>query len=360
MLCAVGDMMLGDSSHFLGRGIGSHIERQGIEYPLSLVAERIRQTDLFIANLESPLSATRGTDSWSRVYRGRYESARALRLARRNIATIANNHIREHGPAVLQETRNALAEAGVTAIGFHPNGTRSGAVSHWEQNGLSISLYADSLIREFSGISIDIRESESWLLESLASDSADIRIVSLHWGDEYVTRPSAEQRQLGRKLVDAGATLVLGHHPHVLQPVEQIGRSLIAYSLGNFLFDQSWTDLTRGAGILEVELEAGGVHTWRFVPTILNRNGQPAATKGAPAERLRKIIGASADCGEPEYRALLSAGSRKHRIAMKGEILRNLHRVSRDTLHFLLTRKKRPRPVWGLRPENISGPQGND
>lgn len=345
-LCAVGDVMLGDSSHFLGRGVGTHLRRHGIDYPLAEVADRLRAADLFIANLESPLSGSAGSDAWSRVYRGDSGSAAALRLARCNVATIANNHVLEHGPGLLAETRDALASAGILTAGFSACGSREGATVRWEQNGLSLSLYADSLIREFSGRPCDPAASEEWLLDSLGADDADIRIVSLHWGDEYVTVPSSEQRRLGHRLVEAGATLVLGHHPHVLQPVERVGRSLIAYSLGNFLFDQDWSELTRGGGILEIDLDGDGVRDRRFVPTVTDHLCRPRPAHGEEARLLNGVVGASPGCGDAEYRERLARGLRRHRLAMKWELLRHLPRVSRDTIRFLLTKKKRPRPGW--------------
>lgn len=345
-LTAVGDVMLGDSSHFLGRGVGSRIRRAGADAPLAEVAPWIRTRDLLIANLESPLSADPGASSWDRVYRGAAESAQALALASRNVATLANNHILEHGPEVLAETREILRIAGIDAPGFSPEGDDRHAELIWDQNGLRVQLLADSLIPEFSGRPVDPAAREAWLLARLADGRADVRIVTLHWGDEYVPTPSPAQVRLGRALVDAGATLVLGHHPHALQPVEVRGGSLIAYSLGNFLFDQDWTPRTRLGGMLEAEVTRAGVESWSFRATVCGAEGKVAPARAHQEQEARRVITDGTRLDGDAYRTLLARESRRHRISMKAELLRHPWRVSLDTLHFLATKRRRPRPGW--------------
>ncbi len=346
-LSAVGDVMLGDSSHFLGRGVGSKIALHGAEYPFASIAPWLGDSDLFLANLESPLSSTPGRNAWQKVYRGAADSARGLRLAKHNIVTLANNHILEHGTPMLHETHGALAAAGIEYAGFAADGSHRDGVLRWEQNGLSLALFADSLIPEFSRCPRDAAATESWLLDQLAAETADLRIVSLHWGDEYVTVPSPQQIELGHKLVAAGATLVLGHHPHVLQPIERIDHSLIAYSLGNFVFDQDWSELTRGGGVLQVELGNEGVRDWSFRPTVLDRHCRPEPADGQQARFLRTLVEGPVVREPARYRALLAEGLRTHRIAMKTELLRNWYRVRKDTLSFLMSKKRRPRPRIG-------------
>jgi len=341
-LMAVGDLLLGDSSHFLGRGVGAHIRRYGSAYPFSKVKGIISEADIFLGNLESPLSATPGRNSWDRVYRGSAEAAAGLELAPRNIVTLANNHILEHGPTILGETRAILDGAGIAHAGLSRDGTRDQGVLRWEQNGLSFSLLCDSLVPDISGRTVDPRESEKWLLESLRQDESDVRIVSLHWGDEYITIPSPEQRRLGRLLVENGAALVLGHHPHVLQPAEQIGSGLVAYSLGNFLFDQDWTSETRLGGILDLEIGRSGVSNWVFRPTENDGFCQPRPASEENSRKAMEIIQAGADINWNEYRGLLAKESRRHRVSMKMELVRNFMKVKPDTLHFLLTKGRRP------------------
>jgi poly-gamma-glutamate synthesis protein (capsule biosynthesis protein) len=342
-LMAVGDVMLGDSSHFLGRGVGNHIRRFGPQYPLEKVKGILGGADVLVGNLESPLSSVPGRNSWERVYRGPSEAASGLGLAPHTIMTLANNHILEHGNELLEETRALLDGAGIGHAGLSSDGSRDRSVKRWTAKDLSFTLFCDSLIRDISGRKIDAAATEGWLLDSLRNDSSDVRIVSLHWGDEYVTTPSPEQRRLARLLVEAGATLVLGHHPHVLQPVEEIGSSLVAYSLGNFLFDQDWTNDTRTGGILDLDIGRNGVGRWDFLATQTDHQCQPFPASPECSDRALAIIRDPQRYEEEAYRGLLKTASNNHRLQMKWELVRNLHRVKPDTLHFLLTKVRRPK-----------------
>ena len=108
---------------------------------------------------------------------------------------------------------------------------------------------------------------------------SDLVIVSLHWGTEYMDRPQAAQRQLARALVDAGARLVLGHHPHVVQGVETYHDAVIAYSLGNFVFDQLPPD-TRWSVILSIDADAHGVSRWEAIRVLLDERHRPVPCQG--------------------------------------------------------------------------------
>jgi poly-gamma-glutamate capsule biosynthesis protein CapA/YwtB (metallophosphatase superfamily) len=93
-------------------------------------------------------------------------------------------------------------------------------------------------------------------------------VAAFHWGDELATRPSARQVALAKVALDAGATAVIGAHPHVLQPVVRSGRRVVAYSLGNFVFPAGSPGTTR-TGILELRLGAGRVLSHRFRPASI-------------------------------------------------------------------------------------------
>ncbi|MGB4863195.1 MAG: CapA family protein, partial [Tepidiformaceae bacterium] len=107
-----------------------------------------------------------------------------------------------------------------------------------------------------------------------AAASADLVVVMLHFGIEYATEPNATQQRLAHAAIDAGATLVIGSHPHVLQEVEEYGGGLIAYSLGNFVFD-GFDGSANETAILEVTLSASGVESWKLVPVDIVKNGLP-------------------------------------------------------------------------------------
>ncbi len=107
-----------------------------------------------------------------------------------------------------------------------------------------------------------------------ASAQADVVIVMLHFGNEYATTPTSKQRELAHAAIDAGALLVVGSHPHLLQEVEEYGGGLIAYSLGNFVFDGFEGDANTTA-VLRVTLGATGVASWSLLPASIDWSGLP-------------------------------------------------------------------------------------
>jgi poly-gamma-glutamate synthesis protein (capsule biosynthesis protein) len=94
---------------------------------------------------------------------------------------------------------------------------------------------------------------------------ADVVIVSLHWGDEYRQKPNSRQIKIAHQLIDAGADLILGHHPHVLQPIEEYKDGVVVYSLGNFVFDQR-KSATRKSVIFRAKLSKKGVEEFSTLP----------------------------------------------------------------------------------------------
>ena len=114
---------------------------------------------------------------------------------------------------------------------------------------------------------------------------ADRVVVSLHWGAEYQSMPSREQQELAHQLVDAGVDLIIGHHPHWFQGVEVYKGKVIAYSLGNFVMDQNWSDETQEGLFLKVEFKRDGTLKARVRPVFIN-NSQPQWVEGEYQQRL--------------------------------------------------------------------------
>jgi poly-gamma-glutamate synthesis protein (capsule biosynthesis protein) len=105
--------------------------------------------------------------------------------------------------------------------------------------------------------------------------SVDAVIVSLHWGEEFVGRPSESEVALARGMIEAGAIAVIGHHPHVLRPCERSGNGIIAYSLGNFTSDMLWQDDLRGGGILDCSWDEGRLRHASLTSTFIGRDYRP-------------------------------------------------------------------------------------
>jgi poly-gamma-glutamate synthesis protein (capsule biosynthesis protein) len=126
------------------------------------------------------------------------------------------------------------------------------------------------------------------VVKAHASSSHTV-IVSLHWGDEYIDRPALWQRDYAKSIVNAGATLLIGHHPHVVQGIEHAGRSLIAYSLGNFIFDMISEDVNWSV-ILSITIRDRKVVDWTCVPISCGRDFRPELASGARKRHLEEEI----------------------------------------------------------------------
>ena len=101
-----------------------------------------------------------------------------------------------------------------------------------------------------------------------AATQAEVVVVSIHWGAEYQVTPSSRQREIARVLSEAGASVIAGHGPHVLQPVERVGETLVAYSLGNLLFDQPYpVDCSWGV-LLHVTMQGSQIIEIEALPTV--------------------------------------------------------------------------------------------
>jgi poly-gamma-glutamate capsule biosynthesis protein CapA/YwtB (metallophosphatase superfamily) len=225
---------------------------------LSYLASELKGADLRLANLESPLSFRLPALQPAYSLCASSERAGLLSAWGLDLLSIANNHSLDCGPDGLMGTGKALASAGLTPIGpgFQP--------VHREVNGLKLAFLA------FDDISSPL--DENLALQSIRSEQAEgaLVIVSIHWGMEYQSGPSARQKALARQFAEAGAAVLVGTHPHVLQPAAWIqtarGRTLVLYSLGNALFDQAGLPDTRQSALVVLTLSAQGVQSMRVVP----------------------------------------------------------------------------------------------
>ena len=255
-LAFVGDIILGkyrlhDYAALTGPGVD----------PFAAVAELLR-ADITVANLETPLMHTRPAQS--PIYIGsRFgadkQAARAL-VGRFTVLGIANNHAHDLLTAGLVQTPEVLRELGLVPVGAAQATADPVQVVTLEQGGWRIALLAattwtnrppapgDPALPVYSNNQLPRR-----LLPAITTARAthDLVLVLVHWGQEYSDGPDHSQRAAARRLIDGGADLVIGHHPHVLHGLERRGDGLIAYSLGNFLFANT-DERSRDSGVLRV------------------------------------------------------------------------------------------------------------
>lgn len=293
-LVAVGDVMLGDHPVCFGHGVRTCIDRIGIDAFLVGVAPLLKGHDIAIGNLEAVLSAglCGRSDLEHEEMRGRPEFAAGLSRAGFNVMTVANNHALHHGERDFMESVQLLKASGVEPIGLL---TQDGGLNCWsyERNGVRVGFVGYSVRPEKyqPGTKHYAHGSGEQLLAEickLASQYSAL-VVSIHWGDEYLQVPSPGQVDLGRRIIDAGASVVLGHHPHVLQGIETYRGGYIVYSLGNFIFDH-WEESGRQSLAVHFELSRDGVSDMRLIPIWIGEDFRPQIALGERRDDILKLV----------------------------------------------------------------------
>ena len=248
-IAAVGDIMLGGTA-------GPEMQKYGYDYPFELTQSFFKQAQIVFGNLEGPLTAGGANETPKQyVFRSPPDKvAPALARAGFNIVSLANNHSLDYGPQGLEDTRAALEKAGIHAVGAGRNLAEARTPVYIVKDGVTVAFLAYSLTfpEEFwagpdkpgtaFGHEQDVRADVA-----AARQKADIVVVSFHWGQEGKTELRDYQVQLAHAAIDAGASAVLGHHPHILQAVERYQGGVILYSLGNFAFGSYSNTATRSA-----------------------------------------------------------------------------------------------------------------
>jgi gamma-polyglutamate biosynthesis protein CapA len=267
-LVAVGDISLGDAAQGVGAGVHSRFERvrtRNPRYPFEHTAPLFDGAAIVFGNLETVVSH-HGLDRRSAAsmeMRGHPEAAQRLRDAGFTLLNVANNHIMQHGPAAFADTVDALRRSGIAVAGEAAPSHRECVPQLLTVRGVRVAVLAFAFepdkywkgpVDYAFGPDCDIVRQVT-----LAKQANDIVICSVHWGVEFVPHPAQAEQELGRRILDAGGDLVIGHHPHVPRRVERYGRGVIAYSLGNFVFDQLWNRWLRTGLVLRVRLSKAGV-----------------------------------------------------------------------------------------------------
>lgn len=238
-LVCVGDVML-------GRGVACLCAARGGDYPFAELAPRLREGDLTFGNLESPLTDAPTRFPRVNALRGEPQMAPALARAGFDVLSVANNHAIDYGRTGLAQTREVLREAGIAAVGAGPTQAVAEQGVVVRAGGVRVGFLAYSSFPYTDFAPDPARES----LVSLNEDAlrrtipplarrCGVLVVSFHWGREGVREATEREQALARLAVDLGADLVVGHHSHVRGELEQYRERLIAYSLGNLVFDDN-------------------------------------------------------------------------------------------------------------------------
>ena len=285
IVSCVGDIALSDHPLLYGNGVRSYINH-GIDI-FQNIEPIFRESDLVIGNLECPLKSIdeRGALE-SKTFCGDLEFAGLLKQAGFSVLNIANNHIMHHGEAAYNETILSLQNYGITPIG---GGKQTDYVHHiFEKNEIKIALigYSDVLERR-SQKPLYFYDSQKDLFDLVKSlrKICDHVVLSIHWGVEDISRPHGDIIDFSRRLCDAGVSVILGHHPHVLQAVERYKSSLIFYSLGNFVFDCLWSDKYKTSIIANLLFKHDEV-SYKVIPVEINKNYKVKLLNGVKKNKI--------------------------------------------------------------------------
>lgn len=261
----------------VGRSVEERADLMGLDYPFKKISPVLKSADITIGNLENPLLASGMPEPKMITLRGHLAWAGVLKNAGFTVLSLANNHALDYGEGGFNQTIKALEGAGITPIG---TGEKYKVIN---VRGLRIALVARTAFPRRTHPSV-IKKDELVSAISSAKKEADLVIVSLHWGVEYEDAPTAEQKELADECIKAGADVVFGHHPHVLQGLEVKDGKVVAYSMGNFLFDQGMPG-TCESMILKLTIEGGKIARVDIIPTII-RDGRVYPAGGKMREKI--------------------------------------------------------------------------
>jgi len=279
-LYAVGDIMLGDLPQCYGFGVGSYIDKMGVDFPFAHIVNELHKADVLIGNLEAVLSDyDRNTHPFKdTIIRGRPKAAQGLKNAGFSVLSLANNHIMQHGYSALIDTINALKTNEIAVTGIDLADASISNEHIMKIKGVTLGFLAYNMRpRQYIYAPPPYAEGNPGSMKSEIAkikDKADLVIVSIHWGDEFINYPNADQVTLAHDLIDGGADIIIGHHPHILQAIEKYRHGIIAYSLGNFVFDM-WQNRLRKSIILRIGIGDDLALSYDVVPIFINNEYQP-------------------------------------------------------------------------------------
>jgi len=290
-LAFVGDILQGEY-------INSYLEKEGFSYPYEQALFHLTSADITAGNLEMPITRVNNPADKTYVFRGKPEALSGIVEAGIDIVSLANNHTLDHGIDGLLDTRKYLDEYGIAHVGAGNNAEEAYAPVILEANGIKVAYVATS--RVLPETSWKATPYQAGLAESYAPEQtleaiekveaeAHITVVLVHWGLEREDSPEPYQLDLARRYIDAGADIVIGSHPHVLQGFEQYNGKWIAYSLGNFAFSAHPKGRQAETGVLTATCNAKAECEAQFAPMKIV-NAQPTPVEGEQAKNILAFL----------------------------------------------------------------------
>lgn len=273
-LSLAGDIML-------GRAVATSLSRTTVAQAFAPAASTFEGSDLAFANLESVLTSSNldaGKEIYFKADPARVDALKYLGLTH---VSVANNHVDDYGLAGWEESVRHLTDAGIVPVGDFYNAVEPVVAAIGEKE--VVFLAYEDLYRPVDAETLSEQVAAADLL-------GDVLVVSFHWGAEYEHVPSQRQTDLAHAAVDAGADVVVGHHPHVLQGIETYNGGLILYSLGNFVFDQVGEDENESL-VVRLTWNDDGTRSLKLVPMRIAGTFPRVASEAERVATIGRMIG---------------------------------------------------------------------
>ncbi len=293
-LVAAGDIMLSRTVAAKMSAAGSY------DLPFLKTADWLRSGQAAFGNLETAVTPGRAVLPGEMMFRADTATAAALKRAGFTVLSLANNHTPNFGQSGLRDTFKYLSDAGLLLAGAGKDEAAARAPALFQAGGrrFAVLAYNDSDVVPASYAASADRAGTAFMdIDRLRADlaavrpTADVVIVSMHSGSEYTPRPNARQTAFAHAAIDAGADLVIGHHPHVVQTAEIYGGKPILYSLGNFVFDQDWSRETRDGLGARIVFDGNEVGRIELLPLTIENSCQPTPAAGDDSRRILGRLG---------------------------------------------------------------------
>jgi poly-gamma-glutamate synthesis protein (capsule biosynthesis protein) len=237
-----GDVMLGRSV------MGAALDEGDFFYPFRKTADFLKDADLTMVNLENPIVKDCPRHKGGFKFCTSYQIAEGLKFAGIDIVSLANNHTNNYGEAGLEDTKRYLTENNIDYVGDLPAQAGDNLLIK-EIKGIKFGFLGFNYTFSTNSLEDDIE------LVKKYDTTADILIVNNHWGEEYKDIANSFQTTAARRMVDNGADVIIGHHPHWVQNFEEYSGKPIYYSLGNFIFDQMWSEETKKGLVVKMTFD---------------------------------------------------------------------------------------------------------
>ncbi len=294
-LVVTGDVLLAREVNYQA------LQKKDFQWPWYMTADILRQADIALINLETPLVQDCPVTRSGMIFCGDPQNVTGLSWSGIDVASLANNHALNHGVEGVEQTTRFLEDINVLPSGVLREGQTHQTPTIVERNGITFAFLSYTDLGVTAGA---IAKSEPEVIKNdieLAQQQADVVIPFFHWGEEYQSQPTARQTLLAHVAIEAGADLVIGNHPHWYQALEIYQGVPIAYSHGNFIFDQMWSMETRLGMVGRYTFSDKTLSKIEFVPIQIEDYGQPFFLEGQEKhDQLKKLESISQKL-QPEF-----------------------------------------------------------